>query len=185
MIVKVIKAADSSSGRSGNHVPPATVRLAHGGTPMTALLIEENFQHLDGQDVESLIEALAELSLSAEPTQPRTGTRNGEWALVLHWLRDDTGQITDDAVAAALVTAVRAVLGQVHPVGLSGTSVRGRSLPIRIDIRGRAGELLRSVPVPGSGSAPRPAATAWWHGRHTAAADRAPGLVPPVPATET
>ena len=135
---------------------------------MTALLIEENFQHLDGQDVESLIEALAELGLSAEPTQPRTGTRNGEWVLVLHWLRDDTRQITEDALAAALVTAVSGVLGQVHPVG---TSVRGRSLPIRIDIRGRAGELLRSVPVPNSGAAPRPTSSAWWHGRHAAAAE--------------
>lgn len=149
---------------------------------MTALLIEENFQHLDGQDVESLIEALAELGVSAEPTQPRTSTRHDEWVLVLHWLRDETGQITDDALAAALVTVVTGVLGQVHPVGPGGTSVRGRTLPLRVDIRGRAGELLRSVPIPGA--TPRPAATAWWRGRHPAAADHAPGLVPPVPAAE-
>ncbi|MFI9274151.1 hypothetical protein ACIGXM_26105 [Kitasatospora sp. NPDC052896] len=149
---------------------------------MAQLLIEENFQHLDGQDVESLIEALAELGLSAEPTQPRTGSRNGDWALVLHWLRDDIGRITEDAVAAALVMAVTEVLGQVHPVGPGGTSVRGRTLPVRIDIRGRSGELIKSVAMPGA--AAKPAAAPWWHGRHTAAADGAPRLVTSVPVTE-
>ncbi|MER7672475.1 hypothetical protein ABTY61_29015 [Kitasatospora sp. NPDC096128] len=143
---------------------------------MTQLLIEENFQHLDGQDVEVLIEALAELGLSAEPTQPRTGARRGDWALVLHWLGEDTGQITEDAVAAALVTAVTEVLGQVHPAGPGGTSVRGRTLPVRIDIRGRSGELIKSVAVPGAEV--KPAAASWWRGRHLAAADGAPRLGP-------
>ncbi|MET8628854.1 hypothetical protein ABZW30_34820 [Kitasatospora sp. NPDC004669] len=149
---------------------------------MTQLLIEENFQHLDGQDVESLIEALAELGLSAEPTQPRTGARNDDWALVLHWLRDDIGQITEDAVAAALVKAVTEVLGQVHSVGLGGTSVRGRTLPVRIDIRGRAGELIKSVAMPGAEA--EPAAAPWWRRRQTAAAEGAPRLVRSIPAAE-
>jgi hypothetical protein len=149
---------------------------------MTQLLIEENFQHLDGQDVESLIEALAELGLSAEPTQPRTGTRRGDWALVLHWLRDDIGQITEDAVAASLVTAVTKMLGQVHPAGPGGTSVRGRTLPVRIDIRGRAGELIKSVAMPGAEA--KPVAAPWWRGRHAAAADGAPRMVPSIPAAE-
>ncbi|MFG2846915.1 hypothetical protein ACGF12_27625 [Kitasatospora sp. NPDC048296] len=143
---------------------------------MAQLLIEENFQHLDGQDVESLIEALAELGLSAEPTQPRTGTRRGDWTLVLHWLRDDTGQITEDAVAAALVTAVTEVLGQQHPAGPGGTIVRGRTLPVRIDIRGRSGELIKSVAMPGAKV--KSEAGSWWRGRHTAAADGAPRLGP-------
>ncbi|MFD0403136.1 hypothetical protein ACFV84_24295 [Kitasatospora sp. NPDC059811] len=121
---------------------------------MTQLLIEENFQHLDGQDVESLIEALAEFGLNAEPTQPRTGTRNGEWALVLHWLGDDIGPITEDAVTTALVMAVTEVLGRAHSAGPGGTSVRRRTLPVRIDIRGRTGELITSVAVPGAKAAP-------------------------------
>ncbi|MDH6108391.1 hypothetical protein P3T36_003965 [Kitasatospora sp. MAP12-15] len=149
---------------------------------MTQLLIEENFQHLDGQDLVSLIEALAELGLNAEPTQPRTVTRGDDWALVLHWLRDDIGQITEDAVAAALVTAVTEVLGQVHSVGAGGTSVRGRAVPLRIDIRGRAGELIKSIAMPGVEA--HPAAAPWWRGRHTAAADGVPRLLPSVPATE-
>jgi hypothetical protein len=149
---------------------------------MAQLLIEENFQHLDGQDVESLIEAFAELGLSAEPTQPRSGTRRGDWVLALHWLRDDIGQITGDAVAAALVTAVTEVLGQQHLAGPGGTSVQGRTLPVRIDIRGRAGELIRSVAMPGA--AAKPPVAPRWRGRHTATADGTPRLVPSMPGAE-
>jgi hypothetical protein len=149
---------------------------------MAQLLIEENFQHLDGQDVESLIEALAELGLSAEPTQPRTATRSGDWALVLHWLRDDTGRITEDAVAASLVMTVTRILGQVHSAGAGGTRVRGRTLPVRIDIRGRAGELIKSVAIPGAQA--KPAAVRWWRGQHTVAAGGAPRPVPSVSTAE-
>lgn len=150
---------------------------------MAQLLIEENFQHLDGLDVEALIEALAGLGLSAEPTQPRTGTRSGDWKLVLHWLRDDIEQITGDAITTGLVMAVARVLGQVHSAGPSGTSVRGRSLPVGIDIRGRSGELITSVPMPGA--EPAPTAAAWWRGRHPAAAEGgAARLVPSVPPAE-
>ncbi|MGF1431315.1 hypothetical protein [Kitasatospora sp. LaBMicrA B282] len=143
---------------------------------MAQLLIEENFQHLDGQDVESLIEALAEFGLSAEPTQPRTACRSGDWTLVLHWLRDDTGRITEDALAASLVLTVTRILGQEHAAGNGGTSVRERTLPARIDIRGRAGDLIKSVAMPGA--QPKPAAARWWHGRHPAPADPTPRLVP-------
>ncbi|WP_329563707.1 hypothetical protein [Kitasatospora sp. NBC_01266] len=149
---------------------------------MAQLLIEENFQHLDGQDVEALIEALAELGIRAEPTQPRTASRSGDWVLVLHWLGDDLGQITEDSVAAALVTAVRGVLGQEHPVGPGGTSVRGRTLPVRVEIRGRTGELVKSVAVPGAEPEPKPVAAAWWRGRRPAATGAAPDLVAVVPA---
>lgn len=155
---------------------------------MAQLLIEENFQHLDGQDVESLIEALAELGLRAEPTQPRTRTHSPGWTLVLHWLLDDPGQITEAAVLAGLVAAVTGTLGRPHPVGNGGSSVRGRTLPVRIDIRGRAGDLLTSVTLPGADATPgaetRPATALWRRGRHPAAVDGAPRLVPSVPATE-
>ncbi|QMU69888.1 hypothetical protein [Streptacidiphilus sp. P02-A3a] len=162
---------------------------------MAQLLIEENFQHLDGQDVESLIEALAGLGLRAEPTQPRSRTHSAGWTLVLHWLLDDTGPITGDAVPAALVAAVTGTLGQPHPVGNSGSSVRDRTLPARIDIRGRAGELLTSVAVPGAdtgpgpnprpGAEPRPPVSLWRRGRHPAATDDGtPRLVPSAPAAE-
>ncbi|MFJ8471072.1 hypothetical protein [Kitasatospora sp. NPDC094011] len=142
---------------------------------MAQLLVEENFQHLDGDDVESLIEALTGLGFSAEPTQPRTAGRGREWTLYLHWLRDDLGPVTGDDVALALVRAVTATLGQVHEVGSGGTCVQGRTLPVRIDIRGRAGELIRSIELPGApangAKAAKAAAPRWWRGTQPAAAD--------------
>ncbi|WP_327071169.1 hypothetical protein OG500_36555 [Kitasatospora sp. NBC_01250] len=149
---------------------------------MAQLLVEENFQHLDGQDVELLIEALAELGLTAEPTQPRTATRGDDWALILHWLRDDTEPITGDAVAAALVTSVARELCQAHAAGPGGTSVRGRTLPVRIDIRGRSGELLKSLAMPGAQA--KPTAARWWRGQHPTTTDGAARRpASPLPST--
>jgi hypothetical protein len=117
---------------------------------MAQLLIEENFQHLDGQDVEELIEALAELGLNAEPTQPRSTPERHGWVLILHWLRDDVEPITDEFLAAEVVDTVRTVLLKEHQVGFGGTSVRGRMLPVRIEIRSRSGALIKSMAVPGA-----------------------------------
>ncbi|MEZ0093297.1 hypothetical protein [Streptacidiphilus sp. EB129] len=117
---------------------------------MAHLLIEENFRHLDGEDVGDLIEGLSGLGLRAEPTQPRTSPGRHTWVLVLHWLRDDVTPITDDSLVASVVDAVRGVLLKEHPAGPGGTRVQERTLPARIDIRGRSGELIRSVAVPGA-----------------------------------
>ncbi|MEZ0064597.1 hypothetical protein ABIA32_000585 [Streptacidiphilus sp. MAP12-20] len=115
---------------------------------MAQVLIEENFRHLDGQDVESLIEAFAGLGLRAEPTQPRSAPQRHGWVLTLHWLReDDEARIIDEALLAGVVAAVRSVLGVEHPASLGGTRVRERTLPLRVDVRGRTGTLLTSVAV--------------------------------------
>jgi hypothetical protein len=58
--------------------------------------------------------------------------------------------------------------------------VRGRTLPVRVEIRGRTGELVKSVAVPGA--EPKPVAAAWWRGRRPAATGAAPDLVAVVPA---
>ncbi|MBF9069495.1 hypothetical protein [Streptacidiphilus fuscans] len=115
---------------------------------MAQLLIEENFQHLDGQDVEDLIEAFEELGLRAEPTQPRSEPTRRGWVLTLHWLRDETETVTDPVLGAALASAVRDVLSKEHEVGCGGTRVRGRTLPARIDIRDRTGTLVTTLAVP-------------------------------------
>lgn len=115
---------------------------------MAQLLIEENFQHLDGQDVESLIEAFAELGLRAEPTQPRGEAGRRDWVLSLHWLRDDLAPISDPALGQAVVGAVRSVLCQEHVTGYGGTRVLGRTLPARVEIRDRSGALVTALPLP-------------------------------------
>jgi hypothetical protein len=112
---------------------------------MPQLLIEENFQHLDGEDVEELIEAFGALGLSAEPTQPRSaGPRRG-WVLMLHWLGNDTTPLDASLRDGSLADAVRGALGHPHPVGEDGTEVRERTLPRRIEIRDRGDRVLAEV----------------------------------------
>ncbi|WP_037607112.1 hypothetical protein [Streptacidiphilus rugosus] len=116
---------------------------------MAQLLIEENFEHLDGQDVEDLIEAFQALGLRAEPTQPRTAPQRRGWVLVLHWLREgEEARITDASLCASVVDVVRSTLTAAHPTGLGGTCVRGRTLPLRIEVRARDGALLTSLAMP-------------------------------------
>ncbi|WP_042381051.1 hypothetical protein [Streptacidiphilus melanogenes] len=116
---------------------------------MAGLLIEENFQHLDGVEVEELIEAFEDLGLSAEPTGPRgTQPRHG-WVLQLHLLREDATLLTQEFLSGPLADAVRGVLLRQHAVGVGGTSVRERTLPLRVEIRGRDGRALATVPLGG------------------------------------
>jgi hypothetical protein len=110
------------------------------------ILIEENFNHIDGQDMEELLEALTGLGLDAEPTQPRTPTGHGRgWVLVLHWLRDEPQHIMEDGFAAALTDAVHRVFGERRTPGLAPGLPR--ALPTRIDIHGRSGAVIRSIDV--------------------------------------
>ena len=112
---------------------------------MPQLLIEENFQHLDGEDVEGLIEALRDLGLSAEPTQPRSGGGRRNWVLMLHWLADDTAPLDATLRDGSLAATVRGALGHPHPVGEDGTQVRERTIPRRIEIRDRNDRVLAEV----------------------------------------
>jgi hypothetical protein len=112
---------------------------------MAQLLIEENFQHLDGEDVEELIEAFDALGLSAEPTQPRTAGPRHAWVLTLHWLPDDTAALDATLRDGSLADAVRGALRHPHPVGEDGTEVRERTLPRRIEIRDRRDRVLAQV----------------------------------------
>ena len=112
---------------------------------MAQLLIEENFAHLDGEDVEALIEAFAALGLNAEPTQPRSAGPRHRWVLMLHWLRDDTAPLDATLRDGSLARAVRGALGHPHPVGEDGTEVRERTLPRRVEIRDRNDRVLAEV----------------------------------------
>ena len=123
-------------------------RLGVRGIEMAQLLIESNFQHLDGVDVEELIEAFEALGVSAEPTGPRSPQPRRGWALQLHLLRaTDSALLTESFLAGPLADAVRGVLLRQHAVGAGGTSVRERTLPSRLDLRGLDGRVLVSVPL--------------------------------------
>jgi hypothetical protein len=113
---------------------------------VTQILIEENFRHIDGQDMERLIETLADLGLDADPTQPRTPERHGRWVLVLHWLGDSVQPLTDDAFAARLADTVRQVFQEQRPAELA--PALQRTPPSRIDIHAaHSGAMLGSITV--------------------------------------
>ncbi|QMU78618.1 hypothetical protein GXW83_25845 [Streptacidiphilus sp. PB12-B1b] len=66
---------------------------------MTEVLIEENFVHIDGTDMNVILDLLDRLGLEAEPTAPRHISERRHWSLSLHWLTE--GQLPD-RVAAVL-----------------------------------------------------------------------------------
>ncbi|MCZ4602388.1 hypothetical protein O3S80_01075 [Streptomyces sp. Lzd4kr] len=52
---------------------------------MNQILVEEDFTHIEGRDMNVILDLLDELGLEAEPTPPRgRGDRHG-WQLVMHW----------------------------------------------------------------------------------------------------
>jgi hypothetical protein len=76
---------------------------------MSQLLIEENFRHIDGLDMEALIAGFASQGIDADPTQQQTSHRGAGWALVLHWLGDETRRPAVEAATVAMVDEVRAL----------------------------------------------------------------------------
>jgi hypothetical protein len=100
---------------------------------MTEILVEENFVHIDGTDMNVLLTMLAALDLEAEPTAPRHISEARSWVLALHWL--DPGRLSD-TVAVALPT----VLVEIRAY----FTARGKQPPARLDVYGPGGRVLRS-----------------------------------------
>ncbi|MCQ4083933.1 hypothetical protein NGB36_25930 [Streptomyces sp. RB6PN25] len=70
---------------------------------MAHILIEENFRHIDGLDMEALIAAFRDQGIDAEPTQRQTIHKGTRWELVLHWL----GNRAEKVVTGAAVVRIR------------------------------------------------------------------------------
>ncbi|MEY9967877.1 hypothetical protein ABIA33_005957 [Streptacidiphilus sp. MAP12-16] len=100
---------------------------------MTEVLIEENFVHIDGTDMNVILNLLDRLGLEAEPTAPRHVSERHSWVLALHWLRE--GQISE-AVEAALP----GVFAEIRQHFVAG----GKVPPAQIAVYGLDGLLLRS-----------------------------------------
>lgn len=115
---------------------------------MPQLLIEENFQHIDGLDMERLIADFAGQGIAADPTQQQTGHRGKGWVLVLHWLGEETGRPAVEAATAAMADKVRA-LYRIKRTGVGEDP--HRTPPVRIDLYGADGEVITSVEVPEAG----------------------------------
>ncbi|MGK4582694.1 hypothetical protein [Kitasatospora sp. HPMI-4] len=71
---------------------------------MDEILVEENFAHISGDDMNVILDLLDELHLEAEPTAPRGNGRGRRWELTMHWqsagpLPENTGAALSGAVA--------------------------------------------------------------------------------------
>ncbi|QMU72052.1 hypothetical protein [Streptacidiphilus sp. P02-A3a] len=99
---------------------------------MTEVLIEENFVHIDGNDMSVVLAIVDRLGLDAEPTAPRHVSERRKWVLSLHWLA--AGEIPDEVVAAlpgvlAEICGHYRALAKVPPARLSVYGLNGA--PIR------------------------------------------------------
>ncbi|MFE2642689.1 hypothetical protein ACFXDO_08930 [Streptomyces nigra] len=56
---------------------------------MNQILVEEDFAHIEGRDMNIILNLLDELGLEAEPTPPRGRGDRHRWQLALHWQPSD------------------------------------------------------------------------------------------------
>ncbi|MFI9272035.1 hypothetical protein ACIGXM_15115 [Kitasatospora sp. NPDC052896] len=100
---------------------------------MDEILVEENFAHIDGSDMNVILDLLDELNLEAEPTAPRSSGRGRRWELTMHW--QPAGPIPE-STDAALPTAVARI--RDHFV------TTGKQPPSRVAVYDRDGRVLRA-----------------------------------------
>lgn len=99
---------------------------------MTEVLIEENFVHIDGSDMNVILNLFDGLGLEAEPTAPRHISESRRWVLALHWLQAGPLSAALDAELPAVFDEIRAhfvAQGKAPPTmlvayGLNGTVLR-------------------------------------------------------------
>ena len=98
---------------------------------MTEVLIEENFVHIDGGDMNVVLTIIDRLGLEAEPTAPRHVSERHTWVLSLHWLM--AGELPE-GVSAALPGVLAEIrqyyggAGKVPPARLAVYGLDGRIL---------------------------------------------------------
>lgn len=105
---------------------------------MTEVLIEENFVHIDGNDMSVVLAIVDRLGLDAEPTAPRHVSERHSWVLSLHWLAAGDPPA---AVAAALPGVLAEICGHFRAVG--------KVPPARLSVYGLDGAMIRSFEAGG------------------------------------
>ena len=96
--------------------------------------VEESAGHIDGVDMTSIINALAELGHLAEPTEQVTVLASPEWSLVLHWLSVNSPHDAFDSLLTALGGKVLMHYQGAH-----------KDPPARIEVFDSDGELLAAL----------------------------------------
>ncbi|WP_329586721.1 hypothetical protein OG500_36365 [Kitasatospora sp. NBC_01250] len=100
---------------------------------MAEILVEENFAHIDGGDMNLILDLLDELSLEAEPTAPRSSGRGRHWELTMHWQ-------PATPVPAGLDATLPGVIARIREHFESA----GKQLPSTVTLYDRDGRLLRT-----------------------------------------
>ncbi|MGF1424946.1 hypothetical protein [Kitasatospora sp. LaBMicrA B282] len=100
---------------------------------MDEILVEENFAHIDGVDMNVILDLFDELDLDAEPTAPRGNGRGRRWELTVHWLAAGPIPPSTDAALPRTVARIRE-----HFVAT------GKRPPSRVAVYDRDGRILRT-----------------------------------------
>lgn len=73
---------------------------------MNQILVEEDFTHIEGRDMNVILDLLDALGLEAEPTPPRGRVARHGWKLVMHW---QPSEPIPPATAVQLPAVVRSI----------------------------------------------------------------------------
>jgi hypothetical protein len=98
---------------------------------MDEILVEEDFAHTDGRDMNVILDFLDELNLEAEPTAPRSTGRGRHWELTMYW--QPAGSIPESTEAGLPDTVAKI---RDHFV------TAGKRPPSRVAVYGRDGLVL-------------------------------------------
>ena len=101
---------------------------------MVEVLVEENFAHIDGTDMNVILDTLDGLELEAEPTAPRGDHSGHDWVLVLHWLQQGPVATDTEVALPAAFTAIRAHF-----------TLAGKQPPARMDLFGPDDKILLTL----------------------------------------
>jgi len=101
---------------------------------MTEVLIEENFVHIDGNDMNEILTIVDRLGLEAEPTAPRHVSERHRWVLALHWL-------LAGPVAQTVAAALPELLAEICRYYVAA----GKLPPTQLAVYGLDGRILRTL----------------------------------------
>ncbi len=103
---------------------------------MAEILVEENFAHIDGSDMNVILDLLGEVAaIEAEPTAPRHNSGGDHWELSMHWLQAEP-------MAESTAAALSDVIGKI---GNHFTAAE-KLPPRRTVLYGADGQVFRDFP---------------------------------------
>jgi hypothetical protein len=113
----------------------SSTRDAYGLRPDPQAVVVRDERHLDDDDLQAVVDALAGQGVIAEPTHPRD-IHPPEWVILLEWIDDQSPERDWEEILKAVAAAT---WNHFHH--------KGKMAPVRIDLH-RHGVLVASSPLP-------------------------------------